>query len=103
MKFLLDHCVPLKIKPLLEKIGHEVITLRELGKSSAPDPEVIKISTSRNSILVTCDSDFFNIIEYPVDSHAGIIFLKFAPPLEDAIQLTFQKAKGNSRACLFNP
>jgi|AntAceMinimDraft_17_1070374.scaffolds.fasta_scaffold15117_4 predicted nuclease of predicted toxin-antitoxin system len=55
MKFLLDHCVPLKIKPLLEKLGHSVITLKELGKASAPDPEVIKLSTTLTSILITCD------------------------------------------------
>jgi len=61
MKFLSDQCLLGKTLKLLRKEGHTVVTLKELGKQSAPDEEVIKIARSIDAILITNDLDFGNI------------------------------------------
>jgi predicted nuclease of predicted toxin-antitoxin system len=74
VKFLLDHDVPDDAGFSLEALGHEVSRLREVLPIKAPDEQVLRLSSERNCVLVTCNRDDF----VPLASqmrHAGIIIL----------------------------
>lgn len=61
---------------LLRQEGHEVTTLRELGKADAEDEEVLGIATSLNALLITNDKDFGNVLKYPPEQYGGVIVLR---------------------------
>ena len=87
MKLLIDECVLGKTAKLLKKEGFSIITLQELGKTSASNGTVINIANKEKAIIVTNDLDFGNLILYPLGSHPGIIVLRprldTAPAIED--------------------
>ena len=85
MKFLADQCLLGKTLIILRREGHQVVTLRELGKQSAPDDEVMKIADSIDAILITNDLDFGNIFLYPPSQYGGIIVLRIKPKKEDRV------------------
>lgn len=85
MKFLADQCLLGKTLEVLRKEGHQVVTLKELGKQTAPDDEVIKIARSIGAILITNDLDFGNIFLYPPSQYGGIIVLRIKPKKEDKV------------------
>jgi len=92
MKSLLDHCVTGKTRVLLEKAGFATIALKELGKASAPDSEVLAIAKSREAILLTCDLEFGNVLIYPPGSHSGIILLRISQATENQVHSLLLKA-----------
>jgi len=75
MKFLSDHCVSMRTVTFLRSNGFSITTLKELGKQKVPDPQVIKLAQSRKEILITEDTDFGNILNYPPEQYHGIIVL----------------------------
>ena len=76
MKLLIDECVLGKTARLLKKTGFSIITLQELGKTSATNGAVIDIAKKEKAIILTNDLDFSNLILYPLGSHTGIIVLR---------------------------
>lgn len=92
MKFLLDQCVMGKTKMLLKERGFSIITLKELGKSSVSNSEVVHIAKTHKAILLTHDIDFSDIRLYPPETHNGIIILKTSPQTEDKVHSLLLKA-----------
>src|SRR3989338_2939631 len=76
MKLLIDECVLGQTAKLLKKEGFSIITLQELGKTSASNGTVINIAEKEKAVILTNDLDFGNLILYPLGSHAGIIVLR---------------------------
>ena len=58
MRFFVDQCFPESVSKTLEKLGHEVIRLREKTAPDSPDTLVAAVSEANDAILVTMDSDF---------------------------------------------
>jgi len=79
MKFLADHCVYGGTVKLLREQGHEVITLKELGRAAIPDSQVLVEAQARDAVLITTDKGFGNILVHPPGSHGGIILLRMRP------------------------
>lgn len=82
MKLLIDECILGKTTKLLKKEGFLIVTIQELGKSSASNGTVINIANKENAVIITNDLDFGNLILYPLGSHPGIIVLR--PRLDTA-------------------
>jgi len=76
IKFLIDECVLNKTKQILEELGFSTISLKELGKMSASNGEVLNSAKNHKAVLITNDLDFANLALYPVGSHRGIIVLR---------------------------
>ena len=76
MKLLIDECVLGKTARLLKESGFSIITLQELGKSSATNGTVISIAAKEKAVIITSDLDFGNLLLYPLGSHGGIIVLR---------------------------
>ncbi|MFC1496759.1 DUF5615 family PIN-like protein [Candidatus Margulisiibacteriota bacterium] len=92
-----------KTEQILEEAGFSTITLKELGKSSASNGEVINLAKEHNAILLTNDQDFSNILLYPLGSHHGIIILKITPETENAVHsLLITALKENKPVSLYH-
>lgn len=61
---------------MLQEAGHEVIKLKEHIPPDSPDMKVIKKAQELNSILLSLDKDFVNIVNYPPEKFNGIISLE---------------------------
>ena len=75
MKFLADHCLSMRTIKFLKQQGFSITTLKELYKHKLTDPQVLSLAVDRGEILITEDRGFGNILEYPLYSHNGIIFV----------------------------
>jgi predicted nuclease of predicted toxin-antitoxin system len=76
MKILADHCVYGKTVKILRDQGYQVLTLKELNKADANDPDVLALAQSLDAVLVTNDKGFGNILFYPPQHYGGIIVLR---------------------------
>lgn len=75
MKFLLDENIGKIVARFLEKLGHSVSRIRLIAPG-IEDYEVLNLSTSRNSILITSDKDFGELIFKEKEPSTGVIFLR---------------------------
>jgi len=74
VKFLLDHDAPDDAAFSLEALGHVVLKLRDVLRTTAPDEEVLRLAGERECVLVTCNRDDFLAAAGRV-AHHGIIVL----------------------------
>ena len=75
MKFLVDADCPRSIGNILKEAGHDVRDIRDI-KASATDQEIYELIKRESLILITRDTDFGNILRYPVTPNCGIILLR---------------------------
>ena len=66
-------------------MGHDAVSVSELGLSGADDPVVSAAANQSGRILVTLDGDFANLLRYPPAATPGIVRLRLHPPTEVAI------------------
>jgi predicted nuclease of predicted toxin-antitoxin system len=59
MHFLVDQDVYKLTVDRLKELGHDVITVKELGMARASDEDLLRVAEDQNRILVTRDKDFF--------------------------------------------
>lgn len=97
MRFLADQCVFGKTARALRGAGHEVETLRALGKQAAEDEEVLGTAVALDAVLVTNDLHFSNILVYPPGRHEGVVVLRISHRTQNRVHdilLNFLKATG---------
>lgn len=76
MRIKLDENMPRALVSFLESAGHDVATVQGEGLSGADDPPVLKEATVEGRALLTFDTDFADIRDYPIGSHAGIVVFR---------------------------
>jgi len=76
LKFFADHCISTFIIRTLRDAGHEVFRLRDYIPADSPDLAVILKAQELDSILVSLNRDFANIVVYPPANYKGIIALQ---------------------------
>ena len=86
MKLLIDECVLAQTATLLRHNGFSVMTIQELGKSSATNGAVIGIARKEDAVLITNNLDFANLDQYPLSTHTGVILLRPRFDTDDAIK-----------------
>ena len=85
MKLLLDENLsPLHARALRE-LGHDAVSIVELGLSGADDSAVRASAIEGGRILVTLDADFANVLRYSPSDSPGVIRLRIHPATEGAI------------------
>ena len=82
MKLLVDENLPRALASVLDRQGHTVFT-PPLGAS---DEIVARLAKSGESVLITLDKDFANILRYPPTEYYGIICLRIKPPIVEDIE-----------------
>lgn len=64
LRLFADQCAPSEIVTLLAGAGHHVILVREVMHHAAPDRAVISKAQELDSILISLNGDFADIVEF---------------------------------------
>lgn len=92
MSILLDHCVPDLYAKLLVEWGYQVHLLRAHIRPDSDDPDVLALTTSLDAVLLTVDTDFSNILNYPPQNYAGMVILRYRLADEKVLNETLKQA-----------
>ena len=76
MRFKIDENISNIVADFIGNKGHDVHTVYDENLQGRPDTEVIQAAGRESRILVTLDSDFSNIRNYPPEKYAGIMFFR---------------------------
>ena len=76
MRFFADHCISNAVIKTLHDVGHEVLRLRDFLPKDSPDSFVIAKAQELDSILISLNGDFADIVAYPPKQYKGIISLQ---------------------------
>lgn len=76
LRFFADHCVSNFIIQSLRNEGHHVFRLRDHIPPDSADPVVISKAEELDSILISLNGDFSDIVAYPPARYKGIIALQ---------------------------
>ncbi len=77
MKFLADECIDRQIVDRLRQEGHEVLYVAELDPGITDD-EVMNLANQENSLLLTADKDFGELIFRQGKIAKGVILVRLA-------------------------
>lgn len=72
-RFLVDEDLPRSTAPFLRSYGYEADDVRDLGLRAASDRQVFSRAQALGPVLLTGDSGFGNILEFPPGTHSGIV------------------------------
>jgi predicted nuclease of predicted toxin-antitoxin system len=75
MRFKVDENLPVEAAERLRQAGHDATTVAEQRLSGATDASLAALCQRERRILVTLDTDFANIRNYPPEQYPGIIVL----------------------------
>ncbi|MDF7825410.1 DUF5615 family PIN-like protein [Pontiellaceae bacterium B12227] len=76
MKFKLDENMPAEACAVLAKAGYDAHTVLHEEMGGQPDSMISSVCQSEARILITLDTDFCNILNYPPETHPGIIVIR---------------------------
>jgi predicted nuclease of predicted toxin-antitoxin system len=76
LRFFADHCISNSIIQELRDAGYEVLRLKDHISIESPDRLVLATAQELNSILLSLNGDFTNILVYPPSRYKGIIALQ---------------------------
>ena len=76
MKFKVDENLPVELAELLRNEGYDAITVIEQNLSGRSDSIVASVCKREKRIIITLDTDFADIREYPPAQYPGIIVLR---------------------------
>ena len=76
MKFKLDENLPTEACAVLFRAGHDAHTVLQEEMGGQPDSKISAVCRSEERILITLDTDFCNILNYPPETHPGIIVIR---------------------------
>ncbi|MBI4586441.1 MAG: DUF5615 family PIN-like protein [Planctomycetes bacterium] len=76
LRFFADHCISNFIVRSLRDAGFEVFRLKDYIFPNSPDRLVISKTQELDSILLSLNGDFVDIVTYPPSKFKGIIALQ---------------------------
>jgi len=88
LRFFADHCISNFIIKTLQDAGNEVFRLRDYISTDSADQIVISKAQELDSILISLNGDFADIVSYPPANFKGIISLQVKNHPEVIPQLT---------------
>ena len=63
---------------LLQRHGHDVVTVWDQGLRGAPDADLAEVCRTEGRALLTLDLDFADIRAYPPEEYHGLIVFRLA-------------------------
>jgi len=85
MHFLTDQDVYQVTIDYLTKLGHDIVTVREIGMQRTQDRELLKKAKEVDRMLITRDKDFGALVFVEKISSLGVILLRGKPTSIDKI------------------
>lgn len=88
-RLLADENFPFPVTQELRVLGHNVITILELGKAGQgyPDENVLLTATNDNRAVLTLNRKHFKQLHQESQDHKGIILCTYNPNFTDQAQL----------------
>ena len=75
MKFIIDEDLSYKLVGLLTKFGHSATHIREI-QISLKDLKILAIAADQESIVLTADKDFGELVFKENKQHTGVVFMR---------------------------
>lgn len=66
--------------------------MRQHIKPDSDDPDVLALATSLDAVLLTVNTNFSNILNYPPQNYAGMIVLRYRLADEKTLNETLKQA-----------
>lgn len=91
MRLLLDENLSPRLADLLRAAGHDIVHVRDLGLTSAPDERVMAVAANDRRVLVSADTDFGTLLARTGAAVPSVILLRRASgrrASEQAVLLT---------------
>lgn len=85
MTIKLDENLPERLASSLQRLGHDVDTVRGELLSGGTDQQVWEAAQAVDRFLITQDLDFSDIRRYTPGTHAGLLLVRLAHPGRDAL------------------
>lgn len=76
LRFFADHCISKFVIQSLRNAGHEVLRLKDHISPDSSDSIVISKAQELDSILISLNGDFTDIVTYPPAKYKGIFALQ---------------------------
>lgn len=76
MKFKTDENLPVEVVELLQREGHDALSVVDQQLAGHPDVDVASVCQAERRALVTLDLDFSDIRSYPPEDYFGIVVLR---------------------------
>ena len=78
MRFKVDENLPRDACDLLNRAGHDAISVGQQGLGGADDARIYRRCQDEQRALITLDMDFANVQAYDPKSSSGVIALRLA-------------------------
>ncbi len=91
-RFLVDEDMPRSTAKILRERGNEALDVRDCGLRGKSDAEVFAFAQKNETVLITGDMGFANILQFPPGGHAGIVVAHYPnemSPMEINRQIIF--------------
>ena len=89
MKLLLDQDVYAITARFLNGLGHDVVSVAQIGHSQADDTHLVRIAHEQRRIFVTRDRDFGGLV-FVKGVRVGVIYLRILPSTEKSVHQELQ-------------
>lgn len=84
MKFLTDQDVYGATARFLKSLGHDVVSVAEIGLAEAADESLLEVAQTQERIFVTRDRDYGNLV-FVKDLGTGVIYLRILPSTQTSV------------------
>jgi predicted nuclease of predicted toxin-antitoxin system len=92
VRFLLDENLSPLHSRTVRDLGHDAVSVVEIGLSGANDEDVRVVAIEQQRVLLTLDADFANVLRYPPAETLGVVRLRIHPAIEEAIDPMLRRA-----------
>ena len=82
MRIKLDEDLPLVVAQLLQRHGHDAVTVIQQGLGGCKDEPLWNAVQTERRLLMTADKGFADLRRHPPGTHSGVVLLR---PDEDGI------------------
>lgn len=85
MRFLADAGISPKTVAFLKQLRHEAVHVRTLGLQRADDPDVVDRARTDNSVVLTFDLDFGEILALGILDKPSVVIFRLSDERPDSV------------------
>jgi predicted nuclease of predicted toxin-antitoxin system len=79
VKLKLDENIGQRGLELLQRSGHDVMTVRDQNLLGSADAKLWAVCAAEGRVLITLDRDFGQVLRFPPEKSAGVVILEMGP------------------------